>query len=580
MSALKVFPSVDELQTKRLENIRCTVIGCNKLFKHSLALRFHIVKVHNIIKLTESDKRIANKEKLIRNEVFYCPVKTCSYHFTDEKSKFFSTFKLLKQHHNQVHLPRKHACQTCSSTFSRYSDLKRHENKCSSLTCMDCKVRMGSRSELIQHGNLTKHNIPQVHSHKISNQTSAPINLCKYPNTKNKSNVAFLTDNCYSYKTIKPKHTEASQIVGLYLSSIASSTSLNKPQNLMNAFYNNSTAAHMTTTPSTDISIDDKNARDAANGLLFKSSNLKAAETQTVHFLIKENNKPTRSQGSQVFNHQDNFSLLCFTLLYFVVIQAFLEYKRSCCTKENNETQTNLSSNFNVASLAKHHSINRSLSENQINKRNVFNNFTNSETQTTSEDVAEHTSTQTIESFLNDWSKNLCVGEINSYTAGKKTAFMNLMMNEGQCNSNYINRTMSNTYDIENADCIYYNQPDYSTDSLSIDLSKNNFPVTNDEMTSKMKDNCSTSTQTYYSSMDEGIFNDISFINIETQTNDDFLSLASDEFAVDLELECMDIETQTHSLIDDFIFSEAETQTSKQDQLNILFSNIETQTHH
>ena len=48
---VEVCPAAAELEQKGEKNIPCPVIGCDRLLPHSSALRFHLVKVHRIIKV-------------------------------------------------------------------------------------------------------------------------------------------------------------------------------------------------------------------------------------------------------------------------------------------------------------------------------------------------------------------------------------------------------------------------------------------------------------------------------------------------------------------------------------------------
>jgi len=48
-----ICPNVTDLEEDCKRNIRCPVAGCGKILPQKQSLRFHIVKVHGIIKVSE-----------------------------------------------------------------------------------------------------------------------------------------------------------------------------------------------------------------------------------------------------------------------------------------------------------------------------------------------------------------------------------------------------------------------------------------------------------------------------------------------------------------------------------------------
>ena len=46
-----ICPSISDLEEDYEKNIRCPVIGCGKILLQKQLLKFHIVKVHGIIKV-------------------------------------------------------------------------------------------------------------------------------------------------------------------------------------------------------------------------------------------------------------------------------------------------------------------------------------------------------------------------------------------------------------------------------------------------------------------------------------------------------------------------------------------------
>jgi len=48
-----ICPSISHLEEDCKKNIRCPVIGCGKILSQKQTLKFHIVKVHGIIKVLD-----------------------------------------------------------------------------------------------------------------------------------------------------------------------------------------------------------------------------------------------------------------------------------------------------------------------------------------------------------------------------------------------------------------------------------------------------------------------------------------------------------------------------------------------
>lgn len=94
MEIVKVCPTEVEL-SKVQTNVKCPELECTSTFPNTSSLEMHLIKTHS------KDSSFLNKKEDNRVFQYYCPVKSCKYEMTEDRSecqlRWFTKHKYLKQ---------------------------------------------------------------------------------------------------------------------------------------------------------------------------------------------------------------------------------------------------------------------------------------------------------------------------------------------------------------------------------------------------------------------------------------------------------------------------------------------------
>ncbi|XP_022904127.1 uncharacterized protein [Onthophagus taurus] len=154
MEPIKVYPTVEELNKTGITAIHCPEQGCVSVFKSDSNLNLHLAKTHK--------KADVLKRESVQRE-YHCPEMKCVYH----KTKYFKSFKLLKQHYLKVHTEKMFECCSCNMKFPTVTARNFHLNYCGvSFSCCNCNASYPSYESLMTHGRRKNHIILEKSAYK------------------------------------------------------------------------------------------------------------------------------------------------------------------------------------------------------------------------------------------------------------------------------------------------------------------------------------------------------------------------------------------------------------------------------
>ncbi|XP_040577182.1 uncharacterized protein Asciz [Lepeophtheirus salmonis] len=146
-SCFSVCPD-EELFPTSLSDLGCD--DCNDVEPQSFdQLREHYKDFH--FKWLPPESTLFSRcPKKVDGAQYYCPLPNCKNHLS-KGNKYFSTWKLLKQHYRKVHAARNTKCGDCGEAFPSELDLRQHSriNCNKEFKCIDCDVKY-SRIENLQ----------------------------------------------------------------------------------------------------------------------------------------------------------------------------------------------------------------------------------------------------------------------------------------------------------------------------------------------------------------------------------------------------------------------------------------------
>lgn len=133
--------------------LKCSVTDCKSTFQNKSNLQMHLEKQHKII-----SKSLFNSSNIVQ---YYCPHNNCKYNISQDKEKFFTSRKFLKQHFLKMHAPKNVECKKCNRKFSTNTLKEQHERVCGTLfKCTECEAAYASRECLLTHCRRKNHRIP------------------------------------------------------------------------------------------------------------------------------------------------------------------------------------------------------------------------------------------------------------------------------------------------------------------------------------------------------------------------------------------------------------------------------------
>ena len=133
-------------------DIKCHI--CHKLCEDLDSLNKHIASVHRMFhRLVGHNITFEKPDASHVKPAFYCPMIKCKYHVAESfQSKYFKTFKLLKQHYVKVHASKEFHCSKCEQKFASKTYLDIHSKNCGEeFGCQDCDSKFSSMESAQTH---------------------------------------------------------------------------------------------------------------------------------------------------------------------------------------------------------------------------------------------------------------------------------------------------------------------------------------------------------------------------------------------------------------------------------------------
>lgn len=201
MSKSEVIKITPNLAEDRNTGLKCQL--CLTEFKNISNLEFHLLKHHGLRRETSPN--------VIKQ--FYCPDRDCMYNVEQEKPKYFTSLKYVKQHYLKVHKARTIKCGTsgCEKLFPTVALKESHEKICGKkFTCNVCNWEYSSREALLTHFRRKNHqNV--IKENKVSEELKF---VNKLPKLRPKPIIQLLINYNNNITTFNQSvQTEAIQII-------------------------------------------------------------------------------------------------------------------------------------------------------------------------------------------------------------------------------------------------------------------------------------------------------------------------------------------------------------------------------
>ncbi|XP_058835805.1 uncharacterized protein LOC131692659 [Topomyia yanbarensis] len=154
-------PPEEILATKLL---LCPVNDCSEHFTNVSHLQMHISRRH---KLPPSRNAVEAYSIDEPSKHFHCPEEACVYHVRASGTKFFNSFRSLKQHYLKMHSEKHFICSRCQKSFATQSLLRAHQTNCGQVfVCKFCDYSYGSREALLTHSKRKNHGYHELIAEK------------------------------------------------------------------------------------------------------------------------------------------------------------------------------------------------------------------------------------------------------------------------------------------------------------------------------------------------------------------------------------------------------------------------------
>lgn len=165
---LKIVPNAELLLKNPL--LKCSVDGCNSIFKTSSNLNLHLEKHHRIelLKFTDPSAEVQ----------YHCPVDDCKYNVANGiLAKCFKSKKYLRQHYMKVHAVKTAKCSNCDKSFVSVQLLEQHVKLLcgKSFECGDCDCSYSTRECLLTHCRRKGHSAKHVHEQNASGKNGKTV---------------------------------------------------------------------------------------------------------------------------------------------------------------------------------------------------------------------------------------------------------------------------------------------------------------------------------------------------------------------------------------------------------------------
>jgi len=154
------------------DNLSCHL--CNNKCDNLELLNKHIAQIHKVSQvLVGENVKFERPEKSTGLScAFFCPMIRCKYHVAESsQTKYFKTFKLLKQHYIKVHSSKTHQCHSCSQTFGSAAYQELHSRTCGQEFPCSCGSKFSSLESLQTHSRRKNHQLDQKYM-KIKNNST------------------------------------------------------------------------------------------------------------------------------------------------------------------------------------------------------------------------------------------------------------------------------------------------------------------------------------------------------------------------------------------------------------------------
>ena len=141
-------------------NIKCHI--CNKLCDDLDTLNKHIASVHRMSHILVGHNILFERPDPSHvKPAFFCPMVKCKYHIAESyQSKYFKSFKLLKQHYVKMHASKEISCPGCEQKFASQLYLDSHSKSCGlEFPCQDCGSKFQSVESLQTHCRRKSHTL-------------------------------------------------------------------------------------------------------------------------------------------------------------------------------------------------------------------------------------------------------------------------------------------------------------------------------------------------------------------------------------------------------------------------------------
>jgi len=142
---------------------------CNNKCDNLELLNKHIARIHKVSQVLIGEnvkfERPEHSTSSImisppRPNAFFCPMIRCKYHIVESsQTKYFKTFKLLKQHYVKVHSSKNHHCPTCSLTFGAAVYQELHSKTCGQEFFCSCGSKFSALESLQTHSRRKDHQL-------------------------------------------------------------------------------------------------------------------------------------------------------------------------------------------------------------------------------------------------------------------------------------------------------------------------------------------------------------------------------------------------------------------------------------
>ncbi|XP_058464641.1 uncharacterized protein LOC131438558 [Malaya genurostris] len=137
----------------------CQVNNCREQFSNAAHLQMHLSRHHKLPPTKTTDPYGCDAP----SKHFHCPAEACVYHIRASGTKYFTSFRSLKQHYLKMHSEKHFACTRCQKSFATESLLRAHQANCGhEFICKICDYSYGSREALLTHSKRKNHGYKEL----------------------------------------------------------------------------------------------------------------------------------------------------------------------------------------------------------------------------------------------------------------------------------------------------------------------------------------------------------------------------------------------------------------------------------